>query len=99
MEFAWGASWVMLLKPGKAVRSASALLPQATHRFDNAAAGTGVPLPSVPEVGKPRALVVKLAQSAATIGVPAGYGLLPAGTGKSWLESLTRVKCVPLLPT
>ena len=75
------------------------MFPHATHRFGKAAAGTGVPLPSVAEVGRLLALVVKFVQSPATMGVPAAYGLFAEDTGTSWFESLSNVKCVPLLPT
>src|SRR6266481_950663 len=43
--------------------------------------------------------VVMLVQSLGPIASPALYGFAEAGRGISWLPLLSRVKCVPLLPT
>ena len=64
-----GAFWsfVILLKPGKAVRSGSALLPHATHRlWQRCGWHRECRYRASAEVGSPLALVVKFAQSVPT---------------------------------
>src|ERR1700744_4505164 len=95
-EFAASASWVMLLTPGKFVRTGSGLFPHATQRFGTAAAGTAAPLASVADTGMPNVFCTKLLQSPGAIGVPAAYGLFAAATGTSWFPLFCSVRCVPL---
>src|SRR5260370_37498158 len=96
----------MLLNPGNAVRTPGRLdsVPQATARFRATWPETGTPftepLANV-ESGQTvlTGLPVLFGSPAGTIGSPLVEGFAEAGSGKSWFALLSRVKCVPLLPT
>src|SRR5205814_3424003 len=111
MEFASSLSVLMLLKPWNAVRTEALLttVPQATARLRATWPETGAPFTEPPLrapvmasgvgqtvlAGRP----VPFGSAAVTIGSPFVEGFADEGTGRSWLALLSRVRCVPLLPT
>src|SRR6267378_5917802 len=105
MEFAAFLRVLMLLNPGNAVRTEATLdtVPQATARLRATWPETGAPFTMPPASEESGQTVLKgavgLFGSCTMLGSPAVYGFDEAGTGRSWLPLLSRVKWVPLLPT
>src|SRR5437660_296410 len=106
MEFASSLSVLMLLNPGNAVRTEALLMtvPQATARLRATWPETGAPFtmpPASEELGQTvlAGRPVLFGSAAVIICSPVAYGFADAGTGRSWLALLSKVKCVPLLPT